>query len=99
MVRSIARIDGALVLNAIQTFLQHILVQLPASMSVQEAGGDLLARLEACLLLFFSVGEFYKVSVVLFASFMRAHPIHAYSRLNISLIFCIRYSNASRYKS
>lgn len=61
IIRSIARIDGCLVLNAIQSFVQQALVQIPSSMRVQDINGDLLARLEACLFLFFSVGEFYKV--------------------------------------
>uniref|UniRef100_A0A5K3FJE1 Exportin-T n=1 Tax=Mesocestoides corti TaxID=53468 RepID=A0A5K3FJE1_MESCO len=60
IVRSIARIDGGLVLDAIQSFLQHILLQLPTSMGAKDAGSEALSRLEACLFLFFSIGEFYK---------------------------------------
>ncbi len=61
IVRSIARIDGNLVLEAIKSFLTHSLLQI-SSTHVKEIDETTLARLEACLYLFFALGEFYKVS-------------------------------------
>ncbi|KAL5112843.1 Exportin-T [Taenia crassiceps] len=60
LVRSIARVDSGLVLEGIQSLLQHTLLQLPPSMRVEEIEEVVLGRLESCLYLFFAVGEFYK---------------------------------------
>ncbi|BHF68893.1 hypothetical protein SprV_0301193400 [Sparganum proliferum] len=59
IVRSIARIHGSLVLKTIQTTLQSILTQLSA-VNAKDLGDDNLAHLDACLYLFFSLGEFLK---------------------------------------
>lgn len=47
-------------LEGIQSLLQHTLPQLPLSMRVEEVEEVVLGRLDSCLYLFFSVGEFYK---------------------------------------
>ncbi|VDK35470.1 unnamed protein product [Taenia asiatica] len=60
LVRGIARVDSGLVLDGIQSLLQHALLQLPPSMRVEEVEEAVLGRLESCLYLFFAVGEFYK---------------------------------------
>ncbi|VDM20340.1 unnamed protein product [Hydatigera taeniaeformis] len=60
LVRCIARIDGGLVLDGIQSLLQHTLLQLPPSMRVEEVDDAILGRLESCLHLFFAIGEFYR---------------------------------------
>ncbi|KAL5967087.1 Exportin-T [Taenia solium] len=60
LVRGIARVDSGLVLEGIQSLLQHTLLQLPPSMRVEEVEEAVLGRLESCLYLFFAVGEFYK---------------------------------------
>ncbi|CDS41265.1 exportin T [Echinococcus multilocularis] len=60
LVRGIARVDGGLVLEGIQSLLQHTLLQLPPSMRVEEIEEMVLGRLESCLYLFFAAGEFYK---------------------------------------
>ncbi|VDK80927.1 unnamed protein product [Dibothriocephalus latus] len=59
IVRIIARIQGSLVLKTIQTTLQNVLTNLPA-VGQKDRGDDNLAHLDACLYLFFSLGEFLK---------------------------------------
>ncbi|VDM03017.1 unnamed protein product [Schistocephalus solidus] len=65
IVRIVARIQGALVLKTIQTTLQNFLTRLPA-VGAKDFRDDNLAHLDACLYLFFSLGEFLKVRLVLF---------------------------------
>ncbi|KAM7540420.1 hypothetical protein Aperf_G00000039194 [Anoplocephala perfoliata] len=60
-IRGIARVDSALVLDGIQSLLQHALTQLPpSSLRIEDIGEVVLGQLESSLYLFFAIGEFYK---------------------------------------